>query len=241
MPEPQSSGSIGVVADLVEYPSNGATGGGYLARPEEGAGLGVIVVQEWWGLVDHIKDVCRRFAAEGFTALAPDLYHGRSVPNSEPDEAGKAAMGLDLERSARDLSGAVDFLQGHEAVRGRGVGVVGFCMGGGLALWLASLRPDAVRAVVPFYGLVRDAAQPDWDKMTAAVEGHYAANDEFLDPEYAHRLEEQLKDLGKDVRMFVYPGTSHAFFNDTRPEVHNADAARQAWVRTLEFLRAKLG
>ena len=97
------------MGEMVEFPGNGRTGGGYLAPASEGAGLGVIVIQEWWGLVDHIVDVCDRFSAEGFTALAPDLYHGRSVPNREPDEAAKAEMALDLERASKDLSGAVDF------------------------------------------------------------------------------------------------------------------------------------
>jgi len=201
----------------------------------------VVVIQEWWGLVDHILDVCDRFAAEGFTALAPDLYHGKKVPNSEPDEAGKALMALDLPNAARDMAGAVDFLQDHEAVRGQGVGVVGFCMGGGLALWLATLRPDAVRAVVPFYGFVPRDTQPDWSAMTAAIEGHFAEHDDLAPPEMVAGLETELHDLGKEFRVFTYPGTTHAFFNDTRPEVHDEDAARQAWVRTLEFLRAKLG
>ncbi len=229
------------MGEPVEYPSNGGTGGGYLARGE-GAGPGVLVVQEWWGLVDHITDVCDRFAAEGFTALAPDLYHGRTVSNREPDEAQKAMMALDLERAARDLSGAVDFLRDHPAVRGRGVGVVGFCMGGGLALWLASTRQDQVRAAVPFYGIVPwDGVQPDYAAITAAVEGHYAENDDMAGPEEVQRLEGALADANRDVRMFLYPGTSHAFFNDTRPDVYDEDAARQAWVRTLEFLRARLG
>src|SRR5215217_5303735 len=109
------------MGEMVEFPSNGSTGGGYLAPAHEGAGLGVVVVQEWWGLVDHIVDVCDRFSAEGFTALAPDLYHGKKVPSKEPDEAAKALMALDLPRAAQDLSGAVDFLQSHEAVRGDGV------------------------------------------------------------------------------------------------------------------------
>lgn len=225
----------------VEFPSNGSTGGGYLAPAHEGAGLGVIVIQEWWGLVDHIVDVCERLCAEGFTALAPDLYHGKTVPNREPDEAAKAAMALDLERAARDLSGAVDFLQAHPSVRGHGVAVVGFCMGGGLALWLATLRPDAVRAVVPFYGIAPNGSQPDWSALTAAVEGHYAEDDDLADRESVAAFEAQLRDLGKEVQVFTYPGTSHAFFNDTRPEVYDEDAARQAWVRTLEFLRARLG
>jgi len=229
------------MGEMVEFPSNGKTAGGYLAPATEGAGLGVVVIQEWWGLVDHILDVCDRFAAEGFTALAPDLYHGKKVPNSEPDEAGKALMALDLPNAARDMAGAVDFLQDHEAVRGQGVGVVGFCMGGGLALWLATLRPDAVRAVVPFYGFVPRDTQPDWSAMTAAIEGHFAEHDDLAPPEMVAGLETELHDLGKEFRVFTYPGTTHAFFNDTRPEVHDEDAARQAWVRTLEFLRAKLG
>ncbi|HWI04507.1 MAG TPA: dienelactone hydrolase family protein [Acidimicrobiales bacterium] len=226
---------------MVEFPSNGATGGGYLAPASEGAGLGVIVVQEWWGLVDHIVDVCDRFAAEGFTALAPDLYHGKTVPNREPDEAAKAAMALDVERAARDLSGAADFLQAHEAVRGRGVGVVGFGTGGGLALWLATLRPDAVRAAVPFYGIAPEGAEPEWSALAAPVEGHYAEHDGTASPEAVTAFESRLTEAGTDVRIFTYPGTGHAFFNDTRPEVYDEDAARQAWVRTLEFLRSKLG
>ena len=229
------------MGEKVEFPSNGATGGGYLAPAHEGAGLGVVVVREWWGLVDHIVDVCDRFAAEGFTALAPDLYHGKTVPNGEPDEAAKALMAMDLERAARDLSGAVDFLQAHDAVRGHGVAVVGFCGGGGLALWLATLRPDRVRAAVPFYGIAPDGAEPDWSALTAAVEGHFAEHDDRASPEAVAAFEKRLTELGKEVRVFTYPGTSHAFFNDTRPEIYDEDAARQAWVRTLEFLRAKLG
>ena len=229
------------MGEMVEFRSNGATGGGYLAPANEGAGLGIVVIQEWWGLVDHIIDVCDRFAAEGFTALAPDLYHGKKVPNKEPDEAGKAAMALDLERAAKDMSGAVDFLVGHEAVRGSGVGMVGFCMGGGLALWVATLRPDAVRAVVPFYGIAPRDTEPDWSALAAAVEGHYAEHDDLANQEAVAAFEQKLHDLGKEVRTFTYPGTGHAFFNDTRPEIYDEDAARQAWVRTLEFFRAKLG
>ena len=229
------------MGEHVEFPSNGSTGGAYLAPAHEGAGLGVVVIQEWWGLVDHIVDVCDRLSAEGFTALAPDLYHGKTVPNREPDEAAKAEMALDLERAARDLSGAVDFLQAHPSVRGHGVAVVGFCMGGGLALWLATLRPDAVRAVVPFYGIAPNGSEPDWSALTAAVEGHYAEHDDLADPESVAAFEAQLRALGKEVQVFSYPGTRHAFFNDTRPEVYDEDAARQAWVRTLEFLRARLG
>jgi len=236
------------MGDMVDIPGPGGTGsgGGYLATAPEGAGIGVVVIQEWWGLVPHIVEVCDRLAKDGFTAVAPDLYHSHTVAPGEPDEARKAAMTLDLPRAALDMSGAVDFLRNHSAVRGDGVGVVGFCMGGGLALWLATLRPDAVRAVVPFYGIVAHGAAgpeggPDWSAMTAAVEGHYAEHDHSAGPEAVAAFEARLRDLGKDVRLFSYPGTHHAFFNDTRPKSYDGEAARQAWVRTLEFLRAKLG
>ena len=228
------------MGDMVEFASNGGTGRGYLATPEAGAGPGLIVIQEWWGLVPHIEDVCDRFAAEGFAALAPDLYRGEST--TEPDEAGKLMMALNIEQAAKDMSGAVDHLQASDAVRGEGVGVIGFCMGGGLALVLACHRPDAVKAVAPYYGLIPwENAQPDYSKMQAAVQGHYAEDDGFFPPDAARALEQQLKDLGKEVEMFVYPNTDHAFFNDTRPEVHEPNAADQAWDRTLSFFRSKLG
>ena len=137
------------MGEIIEFPSNGSTGQGYIATPANGAGstTGIIVLQEWWGLVDQIKRTCDRFAEAGFTALAPDLYHGTTVPLTEPDEAGKQMMALKMATTAKDLSGAVD-----ELVRRTGrpkVGVIGFCMGGGLALVLATQRPDAVKAVVP--------------------------------------------------------------------------------------------
>ena len=227
------------MGEMVEFTGNGSTVGGYLAAPEVGAGPGLIVIQEWWGLVDHIKDVCERFAAEGFTALAPDLYHGQTT--TEPDEAGKLAMSLDTERAARDLSGAVDHLTAHESVRGQGVGVVGFCMGGGLALCLATLRPDEVKAVVSFYGIPRGAAQPDWSRLAATVQGHYGEEDGSISSEQLAALEAGLREAGADMETFVYPGSGHAFFNDARPEAYNEEAARQAWIRTLEFLRKHLG
>jgi carboxymethylenebutenolidase len=213
---------------------------GYVAKPEVGAGLGLLVIQEWWGLVPHIEDVCDRFAAEGFTALAPDLYHGEST--TEPDEAGKLMMALNLDRAAKDLSAAVDWLLASDDVRGDAIGVVGFCMGGGLALVVATQRPDAIDAVVPFYGVIPwPTAQPDWSKLDAPVHGHFAEKDDFFTPEKVAELETTLHDLGKEADLQVYAGVDHAFFNDTRPEVYDEQAASLAWTRTLEFLRAKLG
>src|SRR3954452_9821051 len=116
------------MGEIVEFPGNGATGRGYLASPSPNGGPGVIVIQEWWGLVPHIKDVCDRYAAEGFVALAPDLFHGKTT--TEPDEAGKLLMTLNLEQAAKDMGGAVDYLKGHEAVTSQGLVVTGCCMGG---------------------------------------------------------------------------------------------------------------
>jgi carboxymethylenebutenolidase len=226
------------MGEMIEFPSNGSTAVGYLATPDGDPGPGVIVIQEWWGLVDHIKDVCDRFAAAGFVALAPDLYHGVTI--AEPDEAGKAMMALKMDQAARDLSGAVD-----EVVRrssGQHIGVIGFCMGGGLALVLATQRPDAVAAVVPCYGVIPwPDAQPDFSAMSAAVLGHYAANDGFFTPEAAEALAEQLRGLGKEVEINVYPDTDHAFFNDTRPEVYDAAASALLWERSLAFFHQRLG
>lgn len=228
------------MGEIVEFPFNGGIGSGYLARPEQGAGLGVLVIQEWWGLVPHIKDVCERFAAEGFTALAPDLYNG--VTTTEPDEAGKLMMALNLDRAATELSGAIDWLLASDTVRGDGIGVVGFCMGGGLALVVGTQRPDAIQAVVPFYGVIPwPHAEPDWSKLTAPVHGHFAELDSFFPPEKVKELEATLRDQGTEAELLVYDAVDHAFFNDTRPEVYDETAASMAWTRTLEFLRAKLG
>jgi carboxymethylenebutenolidase len=167
-------------------------------------------------------------------ALAPDLYHGEST--TEPDEAGKHLMSLNLEKAGQDMSGAVDYLCAYSD--GNGVGVIGFCMGGALALILGTLRPDAVKAVVPFYGLIVWPAQdPDWSQMTAAVQGHYAEHDASAGPAAVEKME---KELGGRAELFLYPGTEHAFFNDTRPEVYDAAASKLAWDRAIPFLRTTL-
>jgi carboxymethylenebutenolidase len=221
---------------MVEFPSNATLGQGYLAVPASGSGPGVVVIQEWWGLNDQIKEVCDSFAAEGFVALAPDLYRG--TVTTEPDEAAKIMMALNIEQAAKDMVGAVDFLMAHDAVTSSGVGVTGFCMGGGLALWLGTLRPDAVKAVVPFYGIIPwPAAQPDYSVLTAPVQGHYAEKDDFASPAEVKKLEDELRGLGKQVEFFTYPGCEHAFTNHHRPEVHHPEHSDTAVRRTYAFMR----
>ena len=227
------------MGELVQFAANGGTDSGYLAIPRAGRGFqrgpGVIVIQEWWGLVDHIKDVCERFSNEGFVALAPDLYHGASTKS--PDEAGKLMMALNIDQAEKDLSGAVQYLLDHDAVTGDKVGVVGFCMGGALSLYAASKNPN-IKGCVFFYG-IHPNVKPDLPNLQGPVLGNYAENDAFVTPESVHQLEQQLKALGKQVDFKIYPGTDHAFFNDTRPEVYNAQAAADAWQRTIQFLRPR--
>src|SRR5256886_16944421 len=124
------------MGEIVGYPSNGASSEGYLARPTDGRGPGVIVIQEWWGLVPHIQAIADRFADAGFVALAPDLYHG--VQTTEPDEAGKLIMGLAMDQAAKDIAGAAEYLAARRHVR-VGLGAAGFGAGGGRALWWATL------------------------------------------------------------------------------------------------------
>jgi carboxymethylenebutenolidase len=194
---------------------------GYLATPEMGAGPPLIVIQEPNSRADHGHDVCDRFAAEGFTALAPELRPGRT---------------------ADDLAAAIELLKPHPAVRGQGIGVVGFATGAGLALWLATHRPDDVVAVVPYCGVVPDGGeQPDWMRLSAAVQGHFGEDDPSCPPAAVSALEAALGEAGVTVEMFAYPGAGQGFFDDTRPDAHVEDAARQAWIRTLEFFRKHLG
>ena len=224
------------MGEMVQYTSNGGNTDGYLAIPASGTGPGVVVIQEWWGLVDHIKDVCDRFAAQGFVALAPDLYHGKKTKS--PDEAGKLMMALRIDEAEKDLSGAVEYLLKHDSVTSGSIGVVGFCMGGALSLYAATKNKE-VGACVVFYG-GHPNVKPDLPNLQAPVLGLYAERDGFVTPDSVRQLESKLKELGKPIEVVMYPETDHAFFNDTRPEVYDADAAGDAWRRTVDFLRNHL-
>jgi carboxymethylenebutenolidase len=222
--------------ERVEFTSDGSKAQGYLATPASGRGPAVIVIQEWWGLVAHIKAVADRFASAGFVALAPDLYRGEST--QRPDEAGRLMMALDIDRAVRDLDGAARYLLARPGVVSKKVGAVGFCMGGQLAL-AAACKAARVGAVVDFYG-VHPNVTLDFSQLAAPVLGLFGERDSFVTPAVAHALERAIRSAGKSVDFHIYPGADHAFFNDTREDVYNPEAARDAWNRTLEFLRTNL-
>lgn len=224
------------MGQIVDFASSGHRTTGYLATPAAGHGPGVVVLQEWWGLVDHIKDVCDRMAGEGFVALAPDLYHGETTKS--PDEAGKLMMALRIDEAEKDLAGAVDYLLQHDAVSFAKAGTIGFCMGGALSLYAAS-KNSKVGACVVFYG-VHPNVHPDLPNLKAPVLGIYAGRDHFVTPEVVHKLEKQMKELGKSFEVHIYENSDHAFFNDTRPEVYDAKASADAWARSIKFLHEHL-
>ena len=224
------------MGEQVEFKNNGGTSTGYLAVPASGKGPGVVVIQEWWGLVAHIKHVCDRFAGEGFVAMAPDVYHGEVAKS--PDEAGKKMMALRIDEAEKDLSGATNYLIDHAATTGNKVGTIGFCMGGALSLYAATKNAN-VGACIVFYG-IHPNVKPDLPNLQSPVLGIYAERDKSVPPSVVQDLERQLKSLGKSVETHIYPGTDHAFFNDTRPEVYNGEAATDAWRRVIEFFRKHL-
>ena len=226
---------------MVEFPANETTAGGYLAVQDGGRGPGVVVLQEWWGLVPQIKGVCDRLASEGFVALAPDLYHGEMAEHTEMDRAGELMTSLPPDRAARDMSAAIDHLLSLDATSGNTVGVIGFCMGGMLTLLIAAQEGDRVAAAVPFYGAPLGDGAPDWSGLTAAVEGHLAENDDFFPPEAINALGAELREAGRDVVFHVYEGTGHGFANEENPlGTWDEAAAATAWARTLAFLGAHL-
>ena len=230
------------MSQTVEFPSNGDTASGYLATPTSGTGPGLLVIQEWWGLVPQIKHTCDRLADEGFVALAPDLYHGEIAEHTEMDKANELMNSLPPDRAARDMAAAIDYLLGHEAVSSKRVGVIGFCMGGMLTLMIAALQGDKVAAATPFYGAPLGDMAPDWSQLSASVQGHFADNDDFFGPDAVKALEEQLKGMGKDVEFFFYPGTGHAFANEEDPlGNYDADAAKTALDRAVAYLKANVG
>jgi carboxymethylenebutenolidase len=220
----------------VEFEANGATAKGYLAEPE-GEGPGLVVLQEWWGLDDHIRSVCDRFAAEGYVALAPDLFHGETP--EQPDEAQQKMMAMNMAEAEKEMRGAVDYVAAHPKCTGD-VGTVGFCLGGGLSIWTATVN-DKVGAAVSFY-YVMPHGKPDFSKLAGKpVLGHFGEDDDFIPPDDAKALQQELNQAGAEAMFHYYEGAGHAFFADhDRMGTYHPEHAETSWDRTVEFLRRHL-
>lgn len=228
------------MGEMVSYRSNGGTSEGYLAVPASGSGQpAVVVIQEYWGLVPHIKALADRFAEAGFVALAPDLYHGKHT--SEPDEAVRLLMGLAMDQAAKDIAGAAEYLAGRSEVNGK-VGSVGFCAGGSLALWSATFSKRILAAVGFYPALPWERMRPDWTGYAGkSAVIHCSEGDGTSAADGVQAAKRAIEAAGGKCVLYDYAGTQHAFFNDDRPEVFHRNAAATAWARTLEHLRAKLG
>ena len=227
------------MGDMVEFKSNGGTGSGYLASPTSRTGPGILVIQEWWGLNDQVKGKADMFAHDGFNALAPDLYHGQSAKFSEPDMAQKLMMELDIQQAAKDVRGAARFLGSHEKTGSRKVGVIGFCMGGMLALMTGTVASESIGAVVDCYG-VPPRAKPEYAKMQGIpVLGIFGGKDEHV-LQALPTLESDLAAAGVPFEKIVYPDADHAFLNDQRADVHRPGDANDAWPKIMAFLKRHL-
>lgn len=221
----------------IEFPTIAGSAPGYLAVPDGEHGPGVIVLQEWWGVDAHVRSICDRFAAEGFYALAPDLYRGETT--DQPSEAQQKMMALSMGEAEQDMCGAADYLAAQPGFEGSGVGAVGFCLGGGLAVWAAATCPNIAAAVSYYY--VMPHGKPDFTGIKGPVLGHFGTNDEFIPTEAADELEQELRDAGVDVTFHHYEGAGHAFFNDTnRLGTYDPNYAQTSWERTVSFLRSAL-
>jgi carboxymethylenebutenolidase len=227
----------GLTTGMVSYPGpEGAELMGYLARPDDTSEAlpAIIVIQEWWGLNEHIRDVTRRFARQGFVALAPDLYDGQVT--TEPDEARKLVMELDMMQAVREIGAAIDHALDQDYTSGSEAGIVGFCMGGRLVLQTVVADED-VGAAVAFYG--SPLTPEEAPNANAPVLGLYGSDDQSIPVEEVRQMEEAFADADITHDIQVYEGAGHAFFNDTRDSYDEA-AASDAWPRTLEWFRTHL-
>jgi carboxymethylenebutenolidase len=222
----------------VTFASNGGQAHGYLALPPGGRGPGVVVIQEWWGLTSHIAKMTDKLAAEGFVALAPDLYGGATTHDG--DEAGRLMSELPPDRASRDLRGAVDYLLARDDVVGEQVGAVGFCMGGAFVLHLAVQEGGKVAAAVAYYPVGN--MPEDYAGLQAAVLAHYGEKDAFVPVATADELVANIEaGTGRTPEIERYPG-GHAFNNDDNLlGTYDEALSTQAWEKTVAFLREHLG
>ena len=226
----------GLFTEFIKYPAETGEMRGYLAMPKEKKKYpAVIVIHENRGLVPHIMDVNRRMAKEGFLALAPDALSPVGGTPEDVSNVGELFKKLVPEQTTKNFVAAVKYLKTHPNSNGK-VGCTGFCWGGAMTNQVAVNSPD-LKAAVPYYG--RQPVPEDVPKIKASVMAHYAENDQGIDAGIP-AFEEALKKAGIEYQIFMYPGTQHAFNNDTNAQRYNEEAAKLAWKRTVGFFREKL-
>ncbi len=224
---------VEITTRSVTFRVNGEQASGHEARPVgTGPFPGVVVIQEWWGLEPHIKDVAERFAREGYYALAPDLYHGQVT--EEPDEAMKLTRALDRDLAVKEIEAAIRHIKSQPSSNKK-VGVIGYCMGGGLA-FAAAINSRNVDAANPYYGGVPNPVE-QVERIQCPLMAFFSATDRGV-PENVPVLEQTLKRFGKRAECRIYDAP-HAFFNDRRPS-YREEAAKDAWQRTLAFFQQHL-
>ncbi len=203
---------------------------GFLAVPRSRASRGVLVLHPWWGLNDTMRAFCSKLADEGFFALAPDLYHGKTA--SAIKDAESLVNALDSTQAMAEISSAVTFLKQTVGNASNGLAVVGFSLGASYALALSAADPDRIRAVVVFYG----TGPTDFSASRSEYLGHFAESDDYEPRAAVDQLEGALRPVGRPTTFYHYPGTGHWFFEQDRQEAYNQRAAELAWERTLSFL-----
>ncbi|MBH0199780.1 MAG: dienelactone hydrolase family protein [Nitrospira sp.] len=225
----------------VKYLSGTVSMKAFVAAPVTNEKLpAIIVIQEWWGLTEHIKDIAKRYAAEGYVAIAPDLYSRLDhALTTDPAEAGKLMNALKQEDGLKDLIATVGYIKSSPEVDRTRIGVTGFCMGGSYALLLPCVNAD-IKAAVPFYGQVPNPDRPI-EKLSAPVLYFYGEDDGWITKADVQRLAAALKKYGKVGEIKTYPGAPHAFFRDNDPSVYRPEAAKDAWARTKAFFKKHLG
>jgi carboxymethylenebutenolidase len=225
---------------MVSYPGDGVTVTAYMVEPKaKGRYPAIIIVQEWWGLNDHIKDIARRYAREGYVAIAPDLYSrlGHKV-TADPNEAGKLMESLHQADGLKDLNATVTYLKTVEGVDANRLGITGFCMGGSYALLLPCVTRD-IKAAVVFYGQVPNPDSP-LKNLAAPILYIYGEDDGWITKADVQRLRDALRKYNKPGEVKTYPGCPHAFFNDTRKDVYRPAEAADAWKRSTSFFHQHL-
>jgi carboxymethylenebutenolidase len=210
---------------------------GYLATPpkeqDKGQSKGVLVLHAWWGLNETIKELCRRLAAEGFTVFAPDLYHGKVAKTIPEAEQYGGELEANSEQAKADVAAAAAYLRTLVGAASHDLAVLAISLGAYFAADLATSDPEHIRSVVLFYG----SGDPDVANSKAAYLVHYAENDPYEPPIYAEKFAAALKAAGRPADFYVYPGTTHWFFEADRIEEYNEAAANLAWARTIAFLK----